>query len=87
MYPEDAFTARWLMIIFSPAGLNATTDEELNALLSDLESWKANLPEDLKFRGPETPRNAGTSLVICILSLFTDENLQAFSLYFIRPLT
>ncbi|KAH8106811.1 fungal-specific transcription factor domain-containing protein [Cristinia sonorae] len=45
--------------IYTPAGLNATTDEELQELLSDLESWKQNLPEDLQFRGPDTPRTAG----------------------------
>lgn len=45
----------------SPAGLNITSDEELYRLLADLEAWKTNLPEDLQFRGPESPRSAGMS--------------------------
>jgi hypothetical protein len=28
-------------------------------LLRDLETWKENLPESLRFKGPDTPRNAG----------------------------
>jgi len=36
-----------------------TTDEMLYSLLADLENWKANLPENLKYRGPDTPQNAG----------------------------
>ena len=44
----------------SPAGLNVTNDEELRTLLRDLEAWRANLPDDLQFRGPDTPQNAGT---------------------------
>ena len=42
-----------------PAGLNLTNDEELHSLLTDIETWKSNLPADLQFRGSETPRNAG----------------------------
>lgn len=38
-----------------------TTDEMLYSLLADLENWKANLPENLKYQGPETPQNAGTA--------------------------
>lgn len=45
----------------SPSGLTFTTDDALYALLADMESWKAGLPDHLKFRGPETPRNAGMS--------------------------
>ena len=48
-------------IVFgSPAGLSVTTDEALQAILTDLEGWRAALPEELQFRGPQTPRNAGT---------------------------
>jgi hypothetical protein len=32
----------------------------LQQLLADMEAWKKNLPESLQYRGPETPRNAGT---------------------------
>lgn len=31
----------------------------LYKLLADIENWKANLPESLQFRGPDTPMNAG----------------------------
>ena len=45
----------------SPSGLMFTTDEMLYNLLADLENWKANLPENLKYRGPDTPQNAGAT--------------------------
>ncbi|KAK7693747.1 hypothetical protein QCA50_003319 [Cerrena zonata] len=45
--------------IYTPAGLNVTNDEALYTLLNNLETWKKNLPDDLQFRGPESPRNAG----------------------------
>lgn len=35
------------------------TDELLNRLLVDLEAWKTNLPHQLKFTGPDSPRTAG----------------------------
>lgn len=38
-----------------------TTDEMLYSLLADLENWKANLPENLKYRGPDTSQNAGAT--------------------------
>ncbi|KAG5352350.1 hypothetical protein C0989_002732 [Termitomyces sp. Mn162] len=50
---------RVLKTIYSPSGLAFTTDEMLYSLLGDMEAWKAALPEHLKFRGPETPRNPG----------------------------
>ncbi|KAG6335854.1 hypothetical protein ID866_3244 [Astraeus odoratus] len=50
---------RVLKTIYSPSGLTLTTDEMLYALQGDLEAWKDNLPESLKYRGPDTPRNAG----------------------------
>jgi len=43
----------------SPSGLTTATDPMLHELLRDLEAWKDNLPENLKYRGPETPRNPG----------------------------
>ncbi|KAG6880276.1 hypothetical protein C0992_001845 [Termitomyces sp. T32_za158] len=49
---------RVLKTIYSPSGLSSTTDDKLYALLGDMEAWKAGLPEQLKFRGPETPRTA-----------------------------
>ena len=44
---------------FSPAGLTIATDEQLYKLLEDLESWKENLPENLRFNGPDTVPTAG----------------------------
>ncbi|KAG0705062.1 fungal-specific transcription factor domain-containing protein [Suillus ampliporus] len=50
---------RVLKTIYSPSGLMFTTDEMLYSLLSDLESWKTNLPENLQYRGSDTPQDAG----------------------------
>ncbi len=54
-------TYAFVLAVGSPAGLTITNDDELYQLLADLESWKSNLPEDLQFRGPESPRSAGMS--------------------------
>ncbi len=32
----------------------------LTTILADLDGWKQRLPEELHFRGPDTPRNAGS---------------------------
>ena len=45
---------------FSPAGLTIATDEQLHKLLEDLEAWKQNLPENLRFNGSDTSPTAGT---------------------------
>ncbi|KAJ7632756.1 fungal-specific transcription factor domain-containing protein [Roridomyces roridus] len=45
--------------IYSPSGLTHITDEILNKLLADMEAWKANLPESLRFHGTETSQSAG----------------------------
>ncbi|KAJ7271921.1 fungal-specific transcription factor domain-containing protein [Mycena haematopus] len=50
---------RVVKTIYSPSGLTLISDEILTKLLGDIESWKANLPENLKFRGPESPQSAG----------------------------
>ncbi|KAG1891356.1 fungal-specific transcription factor domain-containing protein [Suillus subluteus] len=50
---------RVLKTIYSPSGLMFTTDDMLYSLLSDLESWKKNLPGNLQYCGPDTPRDAG----------------------------
>jgi hypothetical protein len=56
----------------SPSGLTFTTDEMLHKLLEDIEKWKQNLPEDLQFKGPDTPRNAGLLHLFyaCVLMIF-----------------
>ncbi|KAH9857171.1 fungal-specific transcription factor domain-containing protein [Lenzites betulinus] len=58
--------------IYTPAGLNMTNDEELYTLLSDIEAWKANLPADLQFHGPDTPRSAGVLFLFytCVNMIF-----------------
>ncbi|KAI0707631.1 fungal-specific transcription factor domain-containing protein [Earliella scabrosa] len=58
--------------IYTPAGLNLTNDEELHSLLADIEAWKNNLPSDLQFRGPETPRSAGLLFLFytCVNMIF-----------------
>lgn len=63
---------RVLKTIYSPSGLMCTRDEMLYKLLEDLESWKANLPESLQYRGPETPWNAGLLhlLYSCVCMIF-----------------
>jgi len=45
--------------VYTPAGLNVATDQILSSILQDLEGWKEKLPDNLKFRGPDTPRNGG----------------------------
>lgn len=46
------------------------TDALLNQLLTDLEAWKENLPEQLRFTGPESSRAAGMiwSLYVHVLA-------------------
>ncbi|KAH6895051.1 fungal-specific transcription factor domain-containing protein [Coprinopsis sp. MPI-PUGE-AT-0042] len=37
--------------IYTPSGLNFTTDEMLHDLLTDIQRWKDGLPEHLRFKG------------------------------------
>ncbi|KAJ7273270.1 fungal-specific transcription factor domain-containing protein [Mycena rebaudengoi] len=50
---------RVVKTIYSPSGLTLISDEILYKLLADIESWKANLPENLRFRGADSPQSAG----------------------------
>ncbi|CAK5264936.1 unnamed protein product [Mycena citricolor] len=50
---------RVVKTIYSPSGLTLVTDDVLHKLLSDIENWKANLPESLRFKGPETSQSGG----------------------------
>ncbi|KAG6820643.1 hypothetical protein H0H93_013842 [Arthromyces matolae] len=63
---------RVLKTIYSPSGLAFATDEQLSNLLNDIEAWKAGLPEQLWFRGPETHRTAGLLhlLYSCVCMMF-----------------
>ncbi|KIK57624.1 hypothetical protein GYMLUDRAFT_75242 [Collybiopsis luxurians FD-317 M1] len=58
--------------IYTPAGLMVATDEMLTQILRDLEAWKENLPEHLRFKGPETSRTAGLLylLYVCVSMMF-----------------
>lgn len=46
-------------LLSRPSGLTFTTDEMLYELLGDMQRWKDGLPDNLRFHGPDTPRNAG----------------------------
>ncbi|KAH7889628.1 fungal-specific transcription factor domain-containing protein [Phlebopus sp. FC_14] len=63
---------RVLKTIYSPSGLMFTTDEMLYNLLADLDNWKTSLPENLKYRGPDTPQDAGLLhlLYSCVCMIF-----------------
>ena len=50
---------RVLKAIYSPTGLKHATDEQLQSIFADMTNWKQNLPNELKFRGAETPPAAG----------------------------
>ncbi|KAJ7709763.1 fungal-specific transcription factor domain-containing protein [Mycena rosella] len=50
---------RVVKTIYSPSGLTLISDDVLHRLLADIEAWKANLPENLKFRGAESSQSAG----------------------------
>ena len=50
---------RVLKTIYSPTGLKFATDDQLEGLFSDMTSWIEGLPEELKFRGPQSPIAAG----------------------------
>ncbi|KAF5336237.1 hypothetical protein D9758_014368 [Tetrapyrgos nigripes] len=58
--------------ISSPAGLTVATDDMLNQIVADLETWRVNLPENLQFRGPETPKAGGLLylLYVCVSMMF-----------------
>ena len=52
---------RVLKTIYSPTGLKHATDEQLETLLADMDSWLVNLPEELQYKGPQSSHMAGTS--------------------------
>ncbi|KDR73617.1 hypothetical protein GALMADRAFT_269832 [Galerina marginata CBS 339.88] len=58
--------------IYSPSGLTFMTDDILYELLADMQRWKEGLPEQLQFRGPETPQPAGLLhlLYSCVCMMF-----------------
>ncbi|KAF8163606.1 fungal-specific transcription factor domain-containing protein [Crassisporium funariophilum] len=58
--------------IYSPSGLTFTNDEMLYDLLADMQRWKDGLPDHLKFRGSDTPQNAGLLhlLYACVCMMF-----------------
>ncbi|KZP12550.1 hypothetical protein FIBSPDRAFT_835995 [Athelia psychrophila] len=63
---------RVLKTIYSPSGLTFTTDTILHALIGDLEAWKTNLPEKLRFTGAETSTTAGLLHILycCVCMIF-----------------
>ncbi|EJD42242.1 hypothetical protein AURDEDRAFT_115195 [Auricularia subglabra TFB-10046 SS5] len=63
---------RVLKMIYSPSGLITATDEGLQALLVDLDVWKARLPPSLTFQGEDTGIHGGLLhlLYSCVLMIF-----------------
>jgi len=53
---------RVLKTIYSPTGLKHATDEQLESLIMDFETWFRDLPDQLRYKGPESLHNAGMSL-------------------------
>ncbi|CAO1638625.1 unnamed protein product [Sympodiomycopsis kandeliae] len=58
--------------IYSPTGLMKATDEEITGLLSDIDQWKESLPDEVQYRGPDSPAVAGILHLAhaCIQMLF-----------------
>ncbi|TFK30156.1 hypothetical protein FA15DRAFT_200823 [Coprinopsis marcescibilis] len=58
--------------IYTPSGLNSTTDDILYELLADLQRWKEGLPEHLRFNGPDSTQHAGLLhlLYACLSMMF-----------------
>ncbi|EAU88675.2 hypothetical protein CC1G_01048 [Coprinopsis cinerea okayama7 len=58
--------------IYTPSGLNFTTDDMLYELLADIQRWKEGLPDHLRFNGPDTPHHAGLLhlLYACVCMIF-----------------
>nr|XP_019000336.1 uncharacterized protein I203_07116 [Kwoniella mangroviensis CBS 8507]OCF63797.1 hypothetical protein I203_07116 [Kwoniella mangroviensis CBS 8507] len=50
---------RVLKMIYSPTGLKHATDAQLAGLVSDMEKWKEQLPQELQFQGKESSHVAG----------------------------
>ncbi|ODN82866.1 hypothetical protein L202_01126 [Cryptococcus amylolentus CBS 6039] len=50
---------RVLKTIYSPTGLKHATDDKLQKLTKDINDWIINLPDALKFTGPDSSRIAG----------------------------
>ncbi|OCF33672.1 hypothetical protein I316_04746 [Kwoniella heveanensis BCC8398] len=50
---------RVLKTIYSPTGLKHATDAQLEGLVTDMEGWKAGLPDELQFKGPSSPHASG----------------------------
>ncbi|KIY63059.1 hypothetical protein CYLTODRAFT_382829 [Cylindrobasidium torrendii FP15055 ss-10] len=48
-----------LKTIYSPTGLTFVQDDILEKLISDIEDWKARLPDSLTYRGVNSPLRAG----------------------------
>ena len=53
------FVGRVIKTIYSPTGLKHATDDQLESLLADMMSWKASLPDELRFTGPTSSPVAG----------------------------
>jgi len=45
--------------IHSPVGLTQTTNEQLSALINDMNEWQIHLPKDLRHTGPDSDMASG----------------------------
>jgi len=73
---------RVLKTIYSPTGLKHATDEQLESLIMDFETWFRDLPDQLRYKGPESSHNAGTS---CHFSSDQMTETQAYFTWAIAP--
>lgn len=50
---------RVMKLIYSPIGLSQTSDDQLEALIADVEAWRAGLPPHLRYVGTQSSSGAG----------------------------
>lgn len=50
---------RVMKLIYSPIGLSQTSDDQLEALIADVEAWRAGLPSHLQYVGTQSSSGAG----------------------------
>lgn len=50
---------RVLRTVYGPAGLRSATDAQLESIISDLLSWHDQLPDELRYKGPDDPLLVG----------------------------
>ncbi|BEJ00128.1 hypothetical protein CcaverHIS631_0411700 [Cutaneotrichosporon cavernicola] len=51
--------ARILRTMYGPSGINQNTDADLQGILDEMSAWHDNVPEPLRFKGPDSSTLAG----------------------------